>query len=169
MPVLAADDIQRHSYPLNISTAGNLDRYKQSPMYHQLIEYMQGGEAKMDELGVSRNRRRALRHRAKSFLLPSHADTQYLLYVEPTGSHSICIIEEEIHRFLSAAHEDHGYYSAALILDFLIGRAYWPNRVKDVRRFLVKRPPIVKRDCGPRRQHGGGSGGTCQASGNFSA
>ena len=54
------------------------------------------------------------------------------MYKETTGALSICLTEAEIPRYLHAAHEDHRYYTAALTLDFLIGRVYWPTRVKDV-------------------------------------
>ena len=132
MSMLETDEIRRHTFPIAISTTSNPEKYQQSPMYHDLIEYMLGGEARMDELRIPKNRRRALRHRAKQYKLLSHAETQHLRFVEPTGASSICITEEEIPRFLNAAHEDHGHYATALTLDFLIGRAYWPSRVKDV-------------------------------------
>lgn len=38
-------------------------------------------------------------------------------------------------QFLAAAHENHGHLAAELSLDFLIGRAYWPTRVSDLKRW----------------------------------
>ena len=75
MPVLGSDEIKQHTYPINISAHTSLDRCKQSLLYHDLIEYMQGGEKRMDELNIPKNRRRALIHRAKHFKLPSYTKT----------------------------------------------------------------------------------------------
>ena len=55
-----------------------------------------------------------------------------LKFREKNGIWSPCILEDKIIRFLSAAHEDHGHFGADLCLNYLIGRAYWPTRVKDV-------------------------------------
>ena len=110
-------------------------KYMASPMYDQLIEYMRGGEAAMDKMELPRNRRRYLRFAAKSYRLPEAHETQVLRYKETTGAESICLTEVEIPRYLNAAHEDHGHHAAALTLDFLMGRAYWPTRVKDVNKW----------------------------------
>ena len=125
-------DVYRVTKPLDILSVGGLEKYTNSPMYHQLIDYLMGGEAKLDAMNLARNRKKTIRHKAKSYLMPSHRDSQKLRYIEANGSTSICIIEEEVPRFLKAAHEDHGHYAAALTLDFLIGRAYWPTRTKDI-------------------------------------
>ena len=132
MPVASPRTLHQHTFPVSIVSNSNLGKYQHSPMYHQLIEYLQGGEAKMEEMKVPKNRRRAVRYKAKSFRLPSHSERKHLRYIETTGASSICIIEEEIPRFLRAAHEDHGHYAAALTLDYLMGRVYWPTRTKDV-------------------------------------
>ena len=50
-----------------------------------------------------------------------------LRYEEHNKAQSICLVEEEIPRFLSAAHKDHGHYAAQLCLSFLVGWAYWPT------------------------------------------
>ena len=55
-----------------------------------------------------------------------------LRYEEYNGAQSICLVEEEISRFFGAAHEDHRHYAAQLCFSFLVSRAYWPTRVKNV-------------------------------------
>lgn len=57
-----------------------------------------------------------------------------LRYQKNTGFFSVCIMEPEIEKFLAMAHKDHSHYSSELTLSFLVGRAYWPTRVKDVKR-----------------------------------
>ena len=133
MPVLHSEMLQQHTHPLStLSRNGNLKKFRRSPMYHQLVDYLEGGEEKLARAEVPRNRRRALRHMAKSFRLPYHSESRHLRYIEKTGANSICIVEDQIPQFLKAAHEDYGHYAAALTLDYLIGRAYWPTRTKDV-------------------------------------
>lgn len=43
-----------------------------------------------------------------------------------------CILEDKVSRFVSVAHENHNHFAADLCLNYLIGRAYWPTRIKDV-------------------------------------
>jgi hypothetical protein len=120
-----------------MSTNRNLEKYRRSPMYHQLVDYLEGGEEKLAKAEVPQNRRRALRHKAKSFRLPYPSESKHLRYIETTGADSICIVEEQIPQFLKAAHEDHGHYAAALTLDYLIGRVYWPTRTRDVHKWCA--------------------------------
>lgn len=53
-------DIKLRTMQANILEPSNnrLSLLRRSPTYHQLIDYMEGGEARMDELGVSRQRRK---------------------------------------------------------------------------------------------------------------
>lgn len=55
-----------------------------------------------------------------------------MLRYEDNRAQSIYLIEEKILWFFNVAHKDHGHYAAQLCLSFLVGRAYWPIRVKDV-------------------------------------
>ncbi len=125
---------EQQSWPRRIAeqVEDRMARYSQSPMYHELVDYLRGGEEAMNELGLSRNRKKYLRKRAQSYVWPEPHEPQILKFIEATGARSTCLIEEEIPRFLHAAHEDHGHFASALTLDFLMGRAYWPTRVKDV-------------------------------------
>ena len=133
--VMAA--VQQLTGPLKMfeDMPSRLEKYEESPMYHEVIQYMQGGEPALEALKLSRNRKRYLRFIAKSYRLPEPHEVPVLKYYESTGAESPCLIEAEIPRFLHAAHEDHGHHAAALTLDFLIGRAYWPTRVQDVNKW----------------------------------
>ena len=126
----ASIEIKRHSRPLPILAHDRISKYKESPMYHQLMKYLKRGEDRLNELGIPKERKKMLRHQAKSHQLSY--ETNRLYFVEATGAKSICLVEKKIDRFLKAAHEDHGHFASALTLDYLIGRAYWPTRVKDV-------------------------------------
>lgn len=77
----------------------------------------------------------AIPRKAKKYKLSSRNEVPSLRYQENNGSFSLCVVESEIERLLSMAHEDHGYYSSELSLSFLVGRAYWPTQVKDVKRW----------------------------------
>lgn len=134
---VGANDIsetKQFTFPRKIvSPYGNgLEKFRRSAIYHQIVEYLEGGEDVLNQNSLSRNRKRYLRQAAKSFRLPYHSESRVLRYTEKNGTTSVCITEVEVPRFLHAAYEDHGHYAASLTLDFLIGRAYWPSRVKDV-------------------------------------
>ncbi len=122
-----------HTLPIGILAStgdARIDEYRMSPMYEKIVEFLQKGIFALE--GLDRNRRRQIIRKSKRFVLTTIPEIPALKYEENNGSFSLCIIEAEVPRFLKAAHEDHGHYAAALTLDFLIGRAYWPNRVKDV-------------------------------------
>ena len=125
-------EIERLPYPSRAlePMPDRATKYRESPMYHQLMEYLEGGEERLEEMGVHRSRKKALKNQAKFFHQDS--DTKLLYFIATNGPRSICLVESEIQRFLRAAHEDHGHYASSLTLDYLIGRAYWPTRVKDV-------------------------------------
>jgi len=55
-----------------------------------------------------------------------------LKYKKNNESFNLCIIKFKVLKFLKATHENHDHYAAALTLNFLIDRAYWSNKVKDV-------------------------------------
>lgn len=63
---------------------------------------------------------------------PTMAGSKHPRYEEGTTATSTCITEEEITKFLQTTHEDRKHYVAALTLGFLIGRVYWPTRIKNV-------------------------------------
>lgn len=132
-PVRTKIPIEVESKPLCILDTRIDERYKKyqdSPMYPGLIEYLQNGISALE--GMNRNQRRQLVRKARRYTLSPATDIPMLRYEEHNGAQSICLVEEEIPRFLSAAHEDHGHYAAQLCLSFLVGRAYCPTRVKDV-------------------------------------
>lgn len=93
-------------------------------------DYLERGPLSLE--GLPRNRQRQIVRKAKKYRLSSPNEVPNLRYLENNGSFSLCIVESEIEKFLSMPHEDHGHYSLELSLSFLVGRVYWPSRVKDV-------------------------------------
>lgn len=128
----AAVKMQTHTTPIKILAQQHdrLQRYRDSPLYAHLVEYLQTGPPAIEEL--DRNIKRHIIRKAKRYRITGGRDDAVLRYHENNGSMSLCLIEEEISRFLNAAHEDHGHFGAALAMDYLVGRAYWPTRVTDV-------------------------------------
>lgn len=107
-----------------------IDKYRSSLMYERLVEFLQKEVFALEEL--DRNWRWQIIRKSKKFILISISEISALKYEKNNESFSLCIIEFEVLRFLKATHKNHEHYAAALTLNFLIDRAYWSNRVKDV-------------------------------------
>ena len=89
MPVLRSGSLLQRTYPLSIMPNGNFEKYQQSPMYHGLVEDLQGGEDKAGENRGTKNSPGAVRHKAKTFRLP---------YIESRGASSF-LVEGEVSDF----------------------------------------------------------------------
>lgn len=74
--------IQRLSYPRRtIGTMNDrLSKYRESPLYLQLMEYMDEGQDRLGEMGMHRSRIKALKNQAKSFYLCP--DTKLTYFIE---------------------------------------------------------------------------------------
>lgn len=55
---------------------------------------------------------------------PIPTNIPMLLYCENNGGMSLCLVEENIPRFLSTAPKDHGHFTAQLYLKCIIEWAY---------------------------------------------
>ncbi len=99
-------------------------------MYERLVEFLQKKVFALKELNW--NQRWQIIQKSKKFILISILKISALKYEKNNESFSLCIIKFEVFRFLKATHENHDHYAAALTLNFLIDKAYWLNRVKDV-------------------------------------
>ena len=125
-------EVTQHTRPITVLSPGSPSKYRSSLMYEDIIGYREKGSKALQDRNLTPKRIKAVKKPAAQYKLPTPATTSHLLFTEANGRDSICIVEEEIPRFLHPAHEDHGHYSAALTLEFLIGRAYWPKRARDV-------------------------------------
>lgn len=109
---------------MTINIFNNLNKYKHIFIYYYLIEYMQGGEKKINELKILRNRRKILQYQIKLFRLFTLDNIQYLIYIELIKAYNIYIVKKKISRFLYTIYKDYNHYVVVLTLDFLIKRIY---------------------------------------------
>ena len=126
MLTLNDSQVERHIYSLQILKRADdyLTKYRQSLIYHELIDYLESNETRTKELKISRNRRKALRYLTKFYRLSFSTEDKHLRYVKVTSANNICLTEEEISRFLKATHENHDHYVFTLTLDYLMSKAY---------------------------------------------
>ena len=125
MPIRATIPVEVQSKPVSILDSRIDERYKKYQdlsMDSGLVEYLQKGLPALE--GLNRNQKRQLVWKAQRYSLSEATDIPMLRYREHNGALSICLVDEEIPRFLNAVHEDHGHYTAQLCLNFLMGRAY---------------------------------------------
>lgn len=134
---LSMATLHAQSHPLqileSIPQSSRHQKYKESPLYANVINHLEKGILSLE--GLDRNRRRQIIRKAKRYVLSKDGNVPSLCYRESNEALSLCILDSEIERFLAAAHENHGHFAAELSLDFLIGRAYWPTRVSDLERW----------------------------------
>lgn len=112
--------LQAQSRPLqivkDISKSSRHQKYRESPLYADVVNYLKGGVPNLE--GLDRNQRRQIIQKAKRYVLSKDGDIPSLCYHENNGALSICILDSEIKQFLAAAHENHGHFAAELSLDF---------------------------------------------------
>jgi len=114
-----------HTSSINIliSTENfRINKYQLSLIYEKLVEFLQKRVFALKEL--NRNRHQQIIRKSKKFILISILKISALKYEKNNESFSLCIIEFKVLRFLKATHENHDHYAAALILNFLINKAY---------------------------------------------
>ena len=100
-------------------------------MYNQLFDYIEEEENQMNELRISRIRRKALQNQAKHYEL--FINTNHLYFKKIIEVRSIYFLNEEIKKYFKTAHEDYKHFVSSLTLDFFIRRAYWFTKVKNVK------------------------------------
>jgi len=84
-----------------------------------------------------RNRRRQIQRTARRYLLlvgtgPFPGAGNKLIYIERSGEHSLCVRKESVQSLLTQTHDCHGHFASGILVKFLIGRFYWPTRIRDV-------------------------------------
>jgi hypothetical protein len=55
-----------------------------------------------------------------------------LVFVEKNGKEAFCVRAPEVEAILYQLHDCHGHFAAGVLLRTVIGRYYWPTRVKDI-------------------------------------
>ena len=100
--------------------------------YREVVLYLLFG--KSDQL--TENRLRKLLREAKKFVLID-TDPPQLAYREVSGDLSICIRANQVQRVLRRFHDNHGHFSIGIMSRNLIGRYYWPGRLKDIAQWCI--------------------------------
>lgn len=114
-------------------TPSRHQKYRESPLYVDVINYLKKEVPSLE--GLDRNRRRQIIREAKRYVLSKESNVPSMCDRENDGALSLCILDSEIKQLLAAAHENHGHFAPELSLDFQIGRAYWPTCVSDLKRW----------------------------------
>lgn len=85
-------------------------------------------EPKLRYKHINVRRLRKVKSDATMFML----DDQGLLYREANGDWARCITREEVGRGLHRFHDLHGHFAIGVMGKNLLGRYYWPGRMKDI-------------------------------------
>lgn len=75
-------------------------------------------------------RLRKTKAEAKKFALLK--EEGLLVYKEVNGEQAICVVRGEVVRVLYRFHDLHGHFAAGVMGRNLLGRYYWPGRMKDI-------------------------------------
>lgn len=69
---------------------------------------------------------------SKKYTLLNSGDKNILVYRESNGEQARCVIQTEVPRILHRFHDLHGHFSIGVMSRNLLGRYYWPRRLRDV-------------------------------------
>ena len=104
-------------------------KYSSSVMYEEVLHFLQGRVELLQNLAY--NKREQILKKAQNYSMSHNQDPPMLKFREKNGVWSPCILEDKVTRFLIAAHKNHSHIGVDLCFNYLIGRAYWPTRVRD--------------------------------------
>ena len=85
---------------------------------------------------ITEKRLHKVRREAEKFVL-TDTDLPQLAYREVSGDLSICIRANQVQRVLRRFHDNHGHFSVGIMSRNLIGRYYWPGRMKDIAQWCI--------------------------------
>jgi len=103
--------------------------WKRSDWYGELMRFLLRGDFGGRDLG--KNERRRIRLWAKKFVIFDGEKRKGLFYKEKNGKLALCILEEDVETTLEQYHDCHGHFAGRLLAEYLLGKAYWPTRIKD--------------------------------------
>ena len=78
-------------------------------MYNQLMKYLEKNENKLKELKMHRSRIKIIKNQTKHVHLCF--DIKLLYFIEINEKKSICLVENEIDKFLKIVYENHDHFS----------------------------------------------------------
>lgn len=117
-------------------------RFLLSNMYRRIVLFKLEGVRGLPDPAedVGRNEMRAIAGKAGSFVLGEEADYEEagrLFYRERDGRLAMCIVEEEIEKVLTEAHDVHGHFTHGITAGRLHSNNYWPSQNADIARWTA--------------------------------
>ena len=103
--------------------------WKDSEWYGELVRFMLQGDFGGREIG--KEERRRIRLWARRFVLFDGERKKGLFYKEKDGRLALCIMPEDVIPLLERYHDCHGHFAGRMLTGYLLGKVYWPTRVKD--------------------------------------
>ena len=105
------------------------DVWEESDWYGELTRFLLCGDFAGTNLGVYERRR--IRIWGRRFVLFDGRKQRGLFYTEKDGRLSLCILPDDVMPTLKAYHNCHGHFAGRLLIQFLLGKVYWPTRAQD--------------------------------------
>ena len=97
--------------------------------YGEVVSYLLFGQSD----NITKKRLRRIRREAEKFVLTNIDLLQpQLMYREVSGNLSMCVRANQVQRVLRRFHDNHGHFSIGIMSRNLMGRYYWPGRMKDI-------------------------------------
>lgn len=100
-----------------------------SEWYGKLIRYLLRGDFGGQD--VVKNERRRIRLWGRKFVLFDGEKRKGLFYKERDGRLALCVLQEDVGSTLARYHDCDGHFAGRLLVKYLLGKVYWPTRVKD--------------------------------------
>ena len=113
-----------------VGEAGEIwDAWKDSEWYRELVRFLFHRDFQGRDITAAGRRR--IRMWARNFVVFDGRRRKGLFYRERGGKHSLCVLEWDVVAILTRYHDCHGHFAARLLVQFLVGKAYWPTRARD--------------------------------------
>ena len=110
------------------------DKWLESEWYGEVTFYLLNGRTRHHDAGDNR-RARKVRGEACKYVLVDDDAAPFLAYREVNGDMARCLLPGEVGRILYRFHDNHGHFSSGIMGRNILGRYYWPGRMKDIARW----------------------------------
>ncbi|KFY31814.1 hypothetical protein V493_00777 [Pseudogymnoascus sp. VKM F-4281 (FW-2241)] len=135
----------RDAPPLHAADLGAADilqgweSWVDDPWYGDIVKYKATNAFPLNS-ELDPTERKYLRRMATKFRMWDSADGPRLLYIERNGTKSRCIQKENVENELRVLHNLHGHFATRILQREVIGKAYWPSRMKDINAYCQSCP-----------------------------
>ena len=118
-------------------TAHKWSKWLEDEWYGDITHYLLYGTLKNRRYKDNKRLRKIRLESIKYSLVDTDEDQPILTYREVNGERSKCVFEEDVGKILHRFHDIHGHFSYGIVSRNLMGRYYWPGRIKDVIRWCT--------------------------------